>query len=118
MGGEVNVFNQREIAGELVADIRVQYSENLKGCEISGEDIPRLIDELPVIAVLASQAEGETIVRNAGDLRNKEADRISCLVKVANILLLCLLSLPNFLYAIIVPPYLINLHHVILIPYL
>lgn len=80
MGGEVNVFNQREIAGELVADIRVQYTENLKGCEISGEDIPRLIDELPVIAVLASRAEGETVVRDAGDLRNKEADRISCLV--------------------------------------
>lgn len=81
MGGVVNIFNERESAGEKVADIRVQYTESLKGCEISGEDIPRLIDELPVIAVLASQAEGETIVRDAGDLRNKEADRISCLVK-------------------------------------
>lgn len=81
VGGGVNVFNEREVAGELVADIRVQYSENLKGCEISGDDIPRLIDELPVIAVLASQAEGDTVVRDAGDLRNKEADRISCLVK-------------------------------------
>ena len=80
MGGEINVFNEREVAGELVADIRVQYSEHLIGCEISGEDIPRLIDELPVIAVLASQADGETVVRDAGDLRNKEADRISCLV--------------------------------------
>ena len=79
MGGALSVFNQREIAGELVADIRVQYTENLKGCKIFGEDIPRLIDELPVIAVLASQAEGETIVKDAGDLRNKEADRISCL---------------------------------------
>ena len=81
MGGEVNIINQCEMSGELVADIRVQYSELLKGCEISGEDIPKLIDELPVIAVLASQAEGETIVKNAGDLRNKEADRITCLVK-------------------------------------
>lgn len=81
MGGGVNVINKREVAGELVADIRVQYSDSLKGCEISGEDIPRLIDELPVIAVLASQAEGTTIVKDAGDLRNKEADRISCLVR-------------------------------------
>lgn len=81
MGGEVNVFNIREIAGEKVADIRVQYTENLKGCEISGADIPRLIDELPIIAVLASQAEGETVVKDAEDLRNKETDRISCLVK-------------------------------------
>lgn len=81
MGGGVNVFNERELAGEKVADIRVQYTEKLKGCEISGNDIPRLIDELPIIAVLASQAEGETIVKNAEDLRNKETDRITCLVK-------------------------------------
>lgn len=80
MGACVNVLNKREVSGELVADIQVQYTDNLKGCEILAEDIPRLIDELPVIAVLASQAEGETIVRDAGDLRNKEADRISCLV--------------------------------------
>lgn len=80
MGGELDIFNIRELAGELVADIRVQYNDSLKGCEIFGSDIPRLIDELPVIAVLASQAEGETIVKDAEDLRNKEADRISCLV--------------------------------------
>lgn len=80
MGGNIEVFNNREICGELCADIRVQYTENLNGCEISGEDIPRLIDELPVVAVLATQAEGETIIKDAGDLRNKESDRISCLV--------------------------------------
>ena len=81
MGGEVSIFNQREVSGEKIADIQVQYTNNLKACEISGEDIPKLIDELPIIAVLASQAEGNTIVRNAEDLRNKEADRISCLAK-------------------------------------
>ena len=81
MNGNIEILNIREIAGEKVADIRVQYTENLKGCEISGADIPRLIDELPVIAVLASQAEGETVVKDAEDLRNKETDRISCLVK-------------------------------------
>ena len=81
MGAGVNILNKRELSGEFVADIQVQYTDNLKACEISGTDIPRLIDELPIIAVLASQAEGETIIRDAGDLRNKEADRITCLVK-------------------------------------
>ena len=80
MNGDIEVFNERIISGEKVADIRVRYSEELCGCEIFGKDIPRLIDELPIIAVLASQAEGETIVKDACDLRNKEADRIVCLV--------------------------------------
>jgi len=80
MGGGVNIINQRVVSGEECADIHVKYTDNLKGCVIEGNDIPRLIDELPVIAVLASQADGETIVKNAEDLRNKEADRITCLV--------------------------------------
>lgn len=81
MNGNIEVLDTRDVSGELCADIRVKYSENLKACNISGEDIPRLIDELPVIAVLASQAEGETIIKDAGDLRNKETDRITFLVK-------------------------------------
>lgn len=81
MGGEVNIFNERKVSGEICADIRVQYTDSLRGCEIEGADIPKLIDELPVIAILASQAEGETIIKDAEDLRNKESDRISCLVK-------------------------------------
>ena len=80
MGGGVNILNKRLVSGEPCADIRVQYNDSLKGCVIEGEDIPRLIDELPVVAVLASQAEGDTIVKNAEDLRNKESDRIKCLV--------------------------------------
>lgn len=80
MNGNVELLNKRNISGEDVADIRVRYTDGLKACEIFGADIPKLIDELPVIAVLASQADGDTIIRDAGDLRNKEADRISCLV--------------------------------------
>lgn len=76
MGGNVQILDERQYAGELVGDIQVKYSE-LKACEISGEIIPRLIDELPVIAVLATQAAGQTIVKDAGDLRNKESDRIA-----------------------------------------
>lgn len=79
MNGQIEILSQNEVAGELVGDIRVRYSQ-LKGCEISGSDIPRLIDELPVIALMATQAEGETVVKNAEDLRKKESDRISTIV--------------------------------------
>lgn len=80
MNGKLSILNEHNESGELVGDIRVQYNDNLKGCVIEGEDIPRLIDELPVIAILASQADGQTVVKNAEDLRNKESDRIKCLV--------------------------------------
>lgn len=79
MGGNLEILSQEEISGELVGDIKVSYSE-LKGCTISGEDIPRLIDELPVIALLATQADGQTVVSNAEDLRKKESDRITTIV--------------------------------------
>jgi 3-phosphoshikimate 1-carboxyvinyltransferase len=79
MGGDIKILDQRNICGEIVGDIEVQYSE-LKGCEISGEIIPRLIDELPIIAVLATQAKGQTVIKDAQDLRNKESDRIRTIV--------------------------------------
>ena len=81
MGATIEILNEEVVSGEPVGDIRVRYAGKLKGCTIEGDDIPRLIDELPVIAVLASQAEGETVVKNAEDLRNKESDRIKCLVE-------------------------------------
>lgn len=79
MGGNIKILDKKVVSGEEVGDIVVCTSD-LKGCEISGEIIPRLIDELPIIAVLATQAEGETIVKDAQDLRNKESDRISAVV--------------------------------------
>ena len=81
MGANIEILNKRTVCEEETADIKVCYSENLKGITIGGEIIPRLIDELPVIAILASQAEGKTIVRDAQDLRNKESDRIKSVVK-------------------------------------
>ena len=80
MGGNIEILNRQILSGEEVGDIRIRYTENLKSAAVQGEDIPRLIDELPVIAVLASQADGETIIKDAQDLRNKEADRIKCVV--------------------------------------
>lgn len=79
MGGDIEILDQKEICGELVGDLKVKYSQ-LKGTTIEGEIIPRLIDEIPIIAVLATQAEGQTIIRDAQDLRNKESDRITAVV--------------------------------------
>lgn len=79
MGGNIKILDIREICKEIIGDIEVSYSE-LKSCIIEGELIPRLIDELPVIAVIATQAKGTTIIKNAEDLRNKESDRINTIV--------------------------------------
>ena len=76
MNGSIEIQNERVISNEKVADLRVKYSD-LKAVTIEGSIIPRLIDEIPVIAVAATQAEGMTIIKDAQDLRNKEADRIS-----------------------------------------
>lgn len=79
MGGDIEILDEKEVCGEKIGDIRIRYS-HLKGCTISGEIIPRLIDEIPIIAVLASLADGSTIIKDAQDLRNKESDRISAIV--------------------------------------
>ncbi|MCF7823315.1 MAG: 3-phosphoshikimate 1-carboxyvinyltransferase [Candidatus Marinimicrobia bacterium] len=79
MGAKIDVVNQVEHHGEAVSDLRVSYSK-LKGVTIHPEEIPNQIDELPLIALLATQAEGETIVRGAEELRVKESDRINSVV--------------------------------------
>ena len=79
MGADIQILDSHTECNEQVGDIRIKSSE-LKAITIEGEIIPRLIDELPVIAVLATQAAGTTIVKDAQDLRNKESDRIKCLV--------------------------------------
>jgi 3-phosphoshikimate 1-carboxyvinyltransferase len=78
MGGAVTVSNVREVNGEPVADISVKASE-LHGITVDGDLVVRMIDEFPIFAVLAAQAQGETIVREAGELRVKESDRIGSL---------------------------------------
>ena len=66
-------------ASEPLGDIVVESSE-LKGIEISGDIIPRLIDEIPVLAVAGCVAKGKTVIRDAGELRVKESDRIATVV--------------------------------------
>lgn len=75
MGANISVFNERNWNGEPVADIRVQ-SASLRGVRIGGELIPRVIDEIPIIAVAAAVAEGTTEISDAAELRVKETDRI------------------------------------------
>ena len=79
MGGNIELLNKKEEGGEPTADILVKAS-NLKGTEVSGGVIPRLIDEIPIIAVMAVFAEGKTVIKDAEELRVKETDRISAVV--------------------------------------
>ncbi|MEO2068014.1 MAG: 3-phosphoshikimate 1-carboxyvinyltransferase [Desulfurobacteriaceae bacterium] len=81
MGVDFRIENKRVQGGEEVGDIVVSYTENLKATRICGDEIPRLIDEIPVIALLASQAEGETVIKDAKELRVKESDRIKSTVE-------------------------------------
>ncbi|MBR3605493.1 MAG: 3-phosphoshikimate 1-carboxyvinyltransferase [Candidatus Gastranaerophilales bacterium] len=78
---DFELLNQKAICNELSADIKVNYTPNIKPFEIKGDLIPRLIDEIPVLAVLATQAEGKSVIKDAKDLRNKESDRIKTVVE-------------------------------------
>ncbi len=78
MGGDVCISNVREVNGEPIADVTVKSSE-LRGITVAGDLVVRMIDEFPIFAVLATQAQGETIVRDAEELRVKESDRIGSL---------------------------------------
>lgn len=79
MGGNLELLNERVVNEEPVADLLVTHSQ-LQGIEISGDVIPRLIDEIPVIAVMATQAKGRTVIRDAEELKVKETDRIATVV--------------------------------------
>jgi 3-phosphoshikimate 1-carboxyvinyltransferase len=79
MGAEIEFRNQREQAGEPVADLAVRTSE-LRGATFGGENIVTMIDELMVLAVAATQARGRTVIKDAGELRVKETDRIASTV--------------------------------------
>ncbi|WP_130807263.1 3-phosphoshikimate 1-carboxyvinyltransferase [Senegalia massiliensis] len=75
MGANIKIFNCRNENNEEIVDMEVKYSK-LNGIEIKGDIIPRLIDEIPIIAVAASCAEGKTVIKNASELKVKESNRI------------------------------------------
>jgi len=79
MGGRLEVGDRREEGGEHVGSIVARPSQ-LRGIDVSAEDVPSMIDELPLLACVAARAEGVTTVRGAGELRVKESDRIATIV--------------------------------------
>ncbi|HEY9811405.1 MAG TPA: 3-phosphoshikimate 1-carboxyvinyltransferase [Halomicronema sp.] len=94
MGADIELQNQREVAGEPVADLRVRHT-SLNACEIGGDIIPRLIDEIPILAVAAVFAKGTTVIRDAAELRVKESDRIAVMATQLNLLGAKVTELPD-----------------------
>ncbi|MBE0610636.1 MAG: 3-phosphoshikimate 1-carboxyvinyltransferase, partial [Dehalococcoidia bacterium] len=81
MGASIELMEERASGGEPVADILVRSSE-LRATTVSGGLVPRTIDELPLVALLGCFAEGDTVVRDAAELRVKESDRVEAVVEV------------------------------------
>ncbi len=83
MGADIQRENERLATGEPVADLRVRTSQ-LRGCRIAGDLIPRAIDEIPILAVAALFAEGQTTIADAAELRVKESDRLAAIAAELN----------------------------------
>ena len=83
MGAHITVLNRRRLGGEPVGDLEVR-SAALTATAIGPEEVPRLIDELPLFALAAACAHGESVIRGAGELRDKETDRIESVKNFAH----------------------------------
>lgn len=81
MGADIDFQNPREEGGEPVADLRVRFSGNMKGIEVPPERAPSMIDEYPVLSVVAAFAGGKTVMRGVKELRVKESDRIDAMAR-------------------------------------
>ncbi len=81
MGAEIDFVNPREEGGEPVADLRVRFSGAMKGIEVPPERAPSMIDEYPILSVVAAFAEGRTVMRGVKELRVKESDRIDAMAR-------------------------------------
>lgn len=79
MGADLTYENLREEGGEPAADLRARFSPNLKGIEVPPERAASMIDEYPVLSVVAAYAEGATVMRGVKELRVKESDRIAAM---------------------------------------
>lgn len=83
MNADITFENERLVTGEPVADLRVRYGQ-LRGATFGGDIVPRMIDEIPVLAVAALFAEGRTVIKDAAELRVKESDRLSVMATELN----------------------------------
>jgi 3-phosphoshikimate 1-carboxyvinyltransferase len=84
MGAIISLDDHDDAGGEPTATIRATGSEVLHAVTVGPEEIPSMIDEIPILACLAARAEGETVIRGAGELRLKESDRIAAMVRNLN----------------------------------
>jgi 3-phosphoshikimate 1-carboxyvinyltransferase len=75
MGARISIYNRRSVGGEPAGDVEIRSSE-LVGATVTAAEVPALVDELPVFALAAAHAHGDSVVRGAGELRLKETDRI------------------------------------------
>lgn len=94
MGANIRVSNRKLISNEPIGDIEVKYSQ-LRGITIDRDQIGRLIDEIPIIAVAAALAKGRTIIRGAEDLKYKESNRIEAITEELNKMGACIEALPD-----------------------
>ncbi|MAG36054.1 MAG: 3-phosphoshikimate 1-carboxyvinyltransferase [Dehalococcoidia bacterium] len=85
MGGSLTLANRRQAGGEPVADITAE-SSHLRGARVGGELIPRLLDEVPILALAAVLAEGTTTIHDAAELRVKESDRLAAVARELTVL--------------------------------
>lgn len=81
MGAEIEFQNPREEGGEPVADLRVRFSDKMMGIEVPPERAPSMIDEYPILSVVAAFATGKTVMRGVKELRVKESDRIDAMAR-------------------------------------
>jgi len=79
MGADIELCNERIQSGEIIADIRVRHS-TLRPCQVGAEQIPRMIDEIPALAVACAFAGGESLIEGLGELRVKESDRLGAII--------------------------------------
>ncbi|MER3409875.1 MAG: 3-phosphoshikimate 1-carboxyvinyltransferase [Thermoleophilia bacterium] len=94
MGARIAIFNRRTVSGEPVADIEVTHAE-LVATEVEPSEVPRLVDELPLFALAAAMARGESRVRGAEELRKKESDRIETVTSALRALGVRIVPLPD-----------------------
>ena len=81
MGAQIDFQNPREEGGEPVADLRVRFSDQMQGIEVPPERAPSMIDEYPILSVVAAFANGKTVMKGVKELRVKESDRIDAMAR-------------------------------------
>jgi 3-phosphoshikimate 1-carboxyvinyltransferase len=79
MGADIELSNERIQSGEIVADIRVHHSD-LRPCQVSPEQIPAMIDEIPALSIACAMADGESLIEGLAELKVKESDRLGAII--------------------------------------